>query len=69
MCEFYYLLHETRTNQALPQSRQPVRPEIDTKAYCTHPESLHPLGTMCDPALCNGDIAKCDIPPWKKLPL
>lgn len=39
-----------------------VEPMIREKAYCKHPESRHRFRrTGSSPAVCNGDLEKCNL--------
>lgn len=59
----YYTSKTTRTvSKVQTGNRNPRKPIIREINKCTHPESLHKVGTITKNVPCGGAIASCIIP-------
>lgn len=65
-CQYFKVNRSVTHSKALTGNRNPLKPIISEKAYCTHPESIHRIDAISAPAVCDGNVENCDIPMEKR---
>lgn len=61
-CQFYFIKRQELHSETITKNRNPSKPSISNKAFCTHKESVHKQETSCPAAICGGDTIFCDLP-------
>jgi hypothetical protein len=63
LCPFYKEARRETHSRTIQGGRNPRKPTITTKKYCSHPESKHRLETLSGDVQCDGDLERCSISP------